>query len=72
VINAEDRVERREKRKKTVEMAQMQFVEILAAKSHDSIKLELPEAWEPVDNSRPLLYGKEKEAQHFVSYGNKV
>jgi hypothetical protein len=36
------------------------------AKRHEFAKLELPGAWEPLDNSGPLPNGKGKETQHFV------
>jgi hypothetical protein len=35
------------------------------------IKLELPRAWEPLDSSKSLLFGEEKEARFGFPYGNQ-
>jgi hypothetical protein len=46
-------------------------LETSPASCHDSFKLELPGAWEPPCNSRPLPLGEGEETYLFVSHGNK-
>jgi hypothetical protein len=38
---------------------------------NDYLDLELPGAWEPLDNSIPLLDGEGKETQLSFSHGNQ-
>jgi hypothetical protein len=40
--------------------------------AHDLLKLELPGAWESPGSSGPLPFGKGKETQLGIPYGNQV
>ena len=38
---------------------------------NEFVELELPKAWEPLDNSRSLPFSEDKEAHFGFSYGNQ-
>ena len=42
------------------------------AESNKAFKLELPRAWEPLDNSKPSQINEETSSQCMLLNGNKV
>jgi hypothetical protein len=60
------------KESKLWKIRQWRWLDSSPARINESNKLELPGAWEPPSNSKPLPVGEGKETQHLVLNGNKM